>query len=67
MITTLALIIGLVVINFLKPGTGMNVDPATLDANAVSYYVTQSKTTGVIDFFLHIIPDNIINALCPLP
>ena len=62
-ITTLALIIGLVVINFLKPGTGMNVDPSTLDANAVSSYVTQSKTTGVVDFFLHIIPDNIINAL----
>src|SRR5512137_2310181 len=62
-ITTLALIIGLVVINFLKPGSGMNVDPSTLDANAVSSYVTQSKTTGVVDFLLHIIPDNIINAL----
>jgi aerobic C4-dicarboxylate transport protein len=62
-ITTLALIIGLVVINFLKPGSGMNVDPSTLDANSVASYVTQSKTTGVVDFFLHIIPDNIINAL----
>jgi aerobic C4-dicarboxylate transport protein len=62
-ITTLALVIGLVVINFLKPGSGMNVDPSTLDANAVSSYVTQSKTTGFVDFILHIIPDNIINAL----
>jgi aerobic C4-dicarboxylate transport protein len=62
-ITTLALIIGLVVINFLKPGSGMNVDPSTLDANSVASYVTQSKTTGVVDFLLHIIPDNIINAL----
>ncbi len=62
-VTTLALIIGLVVINFLKPGAGMNVDPATLDANAVSSYVTQSKTTGVVDFMIHIIPDNIVNAL----
>jgi aerobic C4-dicarboxylate transport protein len=62
-ITTLALIIGLVVINVLKPGSGMNVDPSTLDPNAVASYVTQSKTTGVVDFFLHIIPDNIINAL----
>ena len=62
-ITTLALIIGLVVINILKPGSGMNVDPSTLDPNAVASYVTQSKTTGVVDFFLHIIPDNIINAL----
>jgi len=62
-ITTLALIIGLVIINILKPGSGMNVDPSTLDPNAVASYVTQSKTTGVVDFFLHIIPDNIINAL----
>jgi aerobic C4-dicarboxylate transport protein len=62
-ITSLALIIGLVVINFLKPGSGMNVDPSTLDASSVSSYVTQSKTTGVVDFFLNIIPDNIISAL----
>jgi aerobic C4-dicarboxylate transport protein len=62
-ITTLALIIGLVVINILKPGSGMNVDPSTLDSDAVASYATQSKTTGVVDFLLHIIPDNIINAL----
>src|SRR3990172_1484382 len=41
-ITTLALIIGLVVINILKPGSGMNVDPSTLDQDAVASYVTQS-------------------------
>jgi aerobic C4-dicarboxylate transport protein len=62
-ITTLALVIGLIVINFLKPGKGMNIDPSTLDPNAVASYVTQSKSTGVVDFLLHIIPDNIINAL----
>jgi aerobic C4-dicarboxylate transport protein len=62
-VTTLALIIGLVVINFLKPGAGMNVDPSTLDAKSVASYVTQSKTTNAVDFILHIIPDNIINAL----
>jgi aerobic C4-dicarboxylate transport protein len=62
-ITTLALIIGLVVINILKPGAGMNIDPSTLDANSVASYVTQSKATNAVDFLLHIIPDNIINAL----
>ena len=62
-ITTLALIIGLVVINILKPGSGMNIDPSTLDAKSVASYVTQSKATNVVDFLLHIIPDNIINAL----
>jgi aerobic C4-dicarboxylate transport protein len=62
-ITTLALIIGLAVINILKPGIGMNVAPSSLDANAVSSYVTQGKAINAVDFILHIIPDNIINAL----
>jgi len=62
-VTTLALIIGLVVINILKPGIGMNVDPSSLDAKSAEAYLTQSKTTGLQDFILHIIPDNIINAL----
>lgn len=62
-VSTLALIIGLVVINILKPGVGMNVDPSTLDAESVSSYLTQSKSYNVQDFLLHIIPENIINAL----
>jgi aerobic C4-dicarboxylate transport protein len=62
-ITTLSLIIGLVVINILKPGAGMNIDPSTLDSKAVAAYVTQVRATNTIDFILHIIPDNIINAL----
>jgi len=62
-VTTLALIIGLVVINILKPGVGMNVDPSTLDAKSVETYLTQSKSYNVQDFLLHIIPENIVNAL----
>ena len=62
-ITTIALIIGIVVVNILRPGAGMNVDPSTIDADAVAAYVKQGKATNVVDFLLHIIPDNIINAL----
>ncbi len=62
-VTTLALMIGLAVINTLKPGAGMNVDPSTLDAKSVATYVTQGKATNAVDFLLHIIPDNIINAI----
>ncbi len=62
-VTTLALIIGLVVINVLKPGVGMNVDTASLDTQAVENYITESKSQSVGDFLLHVIPDNIINAL----
>jgi aerobic C4-dicarboxylate transport protein len=62
-ITTLALIIGLIVVNILKPGSGMNIDPSTLDAKSVDVYVTRGQATNAVDFILHIIPDNIINAL----
>lgn len=62
-VTTLALIIGLLVINILKPGEGMNVDPATLDTESVASYVTESKSQSVGDFLIHIIPENIVNAL----
>ncbi|HEX7904840.1 MAG TPA: dicarboxylate/amino acid:cation symporter [Chitinophagaceae bacterium] len=62
-VTTLALIIGILVINLLKPGVGMNVDPATLDTKAVESFITESKNQSVPDFLLHVIPDNIINAL----
>ncbi|MCY7292116.1 MAG: dicarboxylate/amino acid:cation symporter [Ferruginibacter sp.] len=62
-VTTFALIIGLIVINVLKPGVGMNIDPATLDTKSVENFITESKNQSVTDFFLHIIPENIVNAL----
>ncbi len=62
-VTTLALIIGLVVINLLKPGVGMNVDPASLDTKSVENFITESKSQSVSDFLMHIIPENIVNAL----
>ena len=61
-ITTLALIIGLLVVNILKPGVGMNIDPKTLDVKSVESYITQSSSNSVQDFILHIIPDNVMNA-----
>ncbi len=62
-VTTFALIIGLVVINILKPGAGMNVDPASLDIKAVENFITESKSQTAGDFLLHFIPENIVNAL----
>jgi aerobic C4-dicarboxylate transport protein len=61
--TTLALIIGLAVINIMKPGVGMNVDLASLDTKSVENFITESKSQSVGDFLLHIIPENIVNAL----
>jgi aerobic C4-dicarboxylate transport protein len=62
-ISTLALIIGLIVVNLFQPGAGMHVDPSTLDQGAVSQYVTTAKGHGVVDFFMNIIPENIVKAL----
>ena len=62
-VSTIALLIGLVVINILKPGTGMNIDPITLDMKAVEGYMNHSKSVGVQEFIMNIIPDNIVNAL----
>jgi aerobic C4-dicarboxylate transport protein len=62
-VTTFALLIGLVVINILKPGVGMNIDPKSLDIKSVESYMTNSKSDGMQDFILNIIPENIVNAL----
>jgi aerobic C4-dicarboxylate transport protein len=62
-VTSIALIIGLVVVNLLKPGVGMNINPATLDVKAVEGYITEGKSRSFADFMLHIIPDNIVSAL----
>jgi aerobic C4-dicarboxylate transport protein len=55
-VSSLALLLGLVVVNTLKPGAGFNVDPATLDAAAVADYSARAQEHGTIDFLLNIIP-----------
>jgi len=61
-VSTLALLIGLVVGNAVKPGSGFNVNPATLDAKAVMDYAGQAKAQSVSEFLLHIIPSTIVDA-----
>jgi aerobic C4-dicarboxylate transport protein len=63
LVTTLALIIGLVVINILKPGVGMNIDPSTLDAKSAEALIAKGQTGTWQDFILNIIPDSIFNSL----
>jgi len=62
-VTTVALIIGLVIINLLKPGVGMNIAPASLDTKSVENFITEGKSQTVMEFLMHIIPDNIVSAL----
>ena len=60
-VSTIALIIGLVVVNILKPGVGFNIDPATLDSSLTSGYVEKAKSHSMLDFFLNIIPTTIFS------
>jgi aerobic C4-dicarboxylate transport protein len=60
--TTFALIIGLVIVNVLQPGVGMNVDAAKLDASALQTYAAQARQQGVVEFLLHIIPQTVVGA-----
>lgn len=61
-VSTLALLFGLVVGNLTRPGSGFNIDPATLDGGAVAQYAGQAKAQSVADFLAHIIPNTIIDA-----
>lgn len=60
-LTTLAMLIGLVVGHFIAPGAGLNIDPATLDKSRVATY-TNAPHVGVAQFLLNIIPDTIVGA-----
>src|SRR5438270_1363096 len=61
-VSTLALLIGLVVGNVVHPGSGFHVNPATLDAKAVAEYAGQAKAQGVTEFLIHIIPNTVFDA-----
>ncbi len=61
-VSTLALIIGLVVVNLLRPGDGFNLDVQTLDAKVSQSYLTKSHSTDKVDFLLTIIPSSFFGA-----
>lgn len=61
-VSTLALVIGLIVANVVQPGAGMGVDPATLDPKAVKDYVGKAEEQTIVAFLLAIIPDTFVGA-----
>jgi len=62
-VSTIALVVGLVVGNVVHPGNGFNVNPASLDTRAVADYAGQAKAQSVSEFLLHIIPTTVTDAL----
>ena len=61
-VSTLALVIGLIVGNVVRPGSSFNINPATLDAKAVADYAGQAKAQNVTEFLMHIIPNTMVDA-----
>lgn len=61
-VSTIALIIGLVVVNLWQPGVGMNVDASTLDAKSIAKYAEPGKMQSTADFLMNIIPTSVVDA-----
>ncbi|MBO0369229.1 C4-dicarboxylate transporter DctA [Pseudomonas shirazensis] len=62
-LSTIALVVGLIVVNLVKPGEGMNINAAGLDGSAISKYSqAASEQGGTVDFFLNIIPSTFVGA-----
>ncbi|MCC9004032.1 MAG: cation:dicarboxylase symporter family transporter, partial [Candidatus Competibacter sp.] len=61
-ISTVALIIGLIIINVVQPGASMHVDPHSLDTNSISSYVGPGKMQTTVEFLLNIIPTSVVDA-----
>ena len=62
-LTTLALVIGLVTVNLWQPGAGMNIGASSLDAGSVKGYIAQTQSQGVVPFLMNIIPSTVVGSL----
>jgi aerobic C4-dicarboxylate transport protein len=60
--STFALIVGLLVANVVQPGTGLHIDPTTLDSGAIADYASKARDQSVVEFLTHIIPDTVVGA-----
>ena len=62
LVSTLALIVGLIIVNLVQPGVGMNIDPTTLDTKAIAAYTAPGKLETTTQFLLNIIPSSVVDA-----
>ena len=61
-VSTIALIVGLVIVNLVQPGDGMHVDASTIDTKSIAAYTGPGKMETALDFFMHIIPTTVVDA-----
>src|SRR5437588_6755606 len=61
-VSSIALIVGLTIVNVVQPGAGMNIDPATLDTKGVAAYTKPGQMQSTTDFLLNVIPNTVVDA-----
>jgi aerobic C4-dicarboxylate transport protein len=61
-VSSIALLVGLLIINIVKPGAGMNVDVSALDTKGIAAYTGPGKMQGTVDFLLNVIPNTVVDA-----
>ena len=61
--STLALVVGMIVANLVRPGAGLNIDPATLDTSKVTEFAAKAHDTTITGFLTNIIPDTFVSSL----
>jgi aerobic C4-dicarboxylate transport protein len=61
-VSTIALIVGLTIVNIVRPGAGMNIDPATLDTKGIVAYTKPGQMQGTVEFLLNVIPSTVVDA-----
>ena len=61
-VSSIALVVGLVVVNLFQPGAGMNVNAAALDTKGIAAYTGPGKMVGTVDFLLNVIPSSVVDA-----
>jgi len=61
-VSTVALMVGLLIINIVKPGAGMNIDASTLDTKGIAAYTGPGKMASTTEFLLNVIPSTVVDA-----
>src|SRR5688500_14780380 len=61
-VSTIALLVGLLIVNVVQPGAGMNIDPASLDTKAIAAYTAPGKMQTTTEFLLNVIPSSVVDA-----
>jgi len=61
-VSTIALVVGLTIVNFVQPGAGMNVDPATLDQKGIAAYTKPGQMASTTEFLMNVIPNTVVDA-----